>query len=251
MSVAFCPPPAAAAASRPGATRVTRLDLACAAATTLDDALDRAVTLARGLGLGIAGRWTTEGASGVAVSAADRRMAAALGGVFREVASAVDEGAGVRAWRGPAFVPGDHLLSVVPPDRAGVAVTTADGHRFLHVLAAPTPRLAAPGATSRTGEHPPAVPSAPTPSRSAQWVVRVRLPHRAPPPPFLRRLLAAAQLDVVDVHADLGGDTTVGWARVAAGAGCDLAAAAAALFRSHRLQLMAWRVLDDGRAALD
>lgn len=251
MSVALCPPPAAASRRLPRATRVTRLDFAGAASTTLDEALDRALTLARGLGLGSGGAWTTEGASGVAVTAADYQMAAALGGVFREVASAVADGAGVRAWRGPAFVPGGHLLSVVPPDRTGVAVTTADGHRVLHLLRASRPGGAVPGAASAGDEHPRAVAPLPASCRPARWVVRVRLPHQSPPAPFLRELLAAVRLDVVDVHADVSGDTTVGWARVAAGAGCDLAAAAAALFRRHRLQLTAWRVLDDGAASPD
>ncbi len=251
MSVALCPPPAAASPCLPRATRVTRLDFAGGASTTLDEALDRAVTLARGLGLGSAGAWTTEGASAVAVTAADHRMAAALGGVFREVASAVGDGAGVRAWRGPAFVPGDHLLSVVPPGRTGVAVTTADGHRVLHVFSASRPSGAAPGAASAGDELPRAVAPAPASCRPARWVVRLRLPHQAPPSPFLRDVLAAVRLDVVDVHTDVSGDTTVGWARVAAGAGRDLAAAAAVLFRRHRLRLTAWRVLDDGAAAPD
>jgi hypothetical protein len=244
MPSALCPSPRPAAAP----TRVTCIEVTCSRGCAVDDALDRLHTLAGALGM-TATAWSSEGASVAAVHPADRRMAAAFGGRLVIAGTIAVHGGEGRVWTGPAFVPRRHLLSAVPDGHHGIAVTTADGHRLLHVLPGGVATCDEPGGDAdgpADGAGDPPIAADPfAPPWTSSWLVRLGLPHTAPHPAFLHQLLVECGVDVVSVRADVD-RAPVGWARVGPCAQAALVASATRLARTHRCDVRAWRVLDAG-----
>jgi len=247
MPSSVCPSPRPAAAP----TSVTCIEVTCAEGCAVDETLDRLHTLAGALGM-TATAWSSEGASAAAVHPADRRMAAAFGGRLLIAGTIAVHGGEGRVWIGPAFVPRRHLLSAVPDGHHGVVVTTAAGHRLLHVSPAGAGALDAHGGDAAgpadDGDTPPIADGPSAPPWTSPWLVRLELPHTVPPPAFLCDLLIACGLDVGWVSADAD-RASVGWARLGPCAQASLVAGAARLARTHRCDVRAWRVLDAGPTA--